>query len=115
MFRRQFEDFIAFLFWNETEGQLRHGMTRNDGFCSFPLITAADSVDLGRWTCPNTLHRIVTCFAEKLGRAGFLANQFVAIDWKLAPSFALPIFERLDAIVESRDGHTTFAIVKRGK
>src|SRR6266705_608170 len=103
MFRRQFEDFIAFLFRNETEGQLRHGMTRNDGFCSFPLIAAADSVDLGRWTRPDTLHRIVTGFAEKFRRACFLKDQLVPIDWKLTPRFAFPILERLHAIVKAGD------------
>src|SRR5438309_11846799 len=87
-------------------------MAGNDSFCPLPLITAADSIDLGRWTCPNTLHRIVTGFAEKFRRARFLENQLVAIDWKFAPRFTLPIFEWLDAIVESRDSHATLAIVK---
>src|SRR5207253_11492662 len=92
-----------------------HGMTGNDSLCPLPLIAAADSVDLSGRTCPNTLHRIVTCFAEKLGHACFLTNQLVAINWKFAPCFALPIFERLDAIVEPRDRHTAFAIVKGGQ
>src|SRR5436189_74816 len=59
--------------------------------------------------------RTLPCFAEKFGSASFLENQFVAIDWKLPPSFALPIFERLDAIIESCDCHTTLAIVKCGE
>src|SRR5215469_2157777 len=109
---RELQDFVALLFRDETECQFRHGLTSNDGLCPFPLITAADSIDLSRRPCPETLHRIVTCFAEKFGRACFLQDQFVAIDWKLPPSFTLPIFERLDPIVESRDSHTTFAVVK---
>src|SRR5207248_8644297 len=90
-------------------------MTRNDSLCPFPLITAADSVDLGRWTCPDTLHRIVTGFAEKFRRACFLKDQLVPIDWKLTPRFAFPILERLHAIVKAGDGHATFAIVKCGE
>src|SRR2546426_5990089 len=90
-------------------------MTGNDSLCPFSLITAADSVDLGGRTCPNTLHRVVASFAEKFGRACFLANQLVAIDWKFAPRFALPVFERVHTIIESRDGHTTLAVVKCGE
>src|SRR5262249_6229698 len=67
------------------------------------------------WTCPNSLHRIVTGFAEKFGRASFFENQLVAIDWKFAPRFALPIFERLHPIVKAGDGHATFSIVKCGE
>src|ERR1044071_4474656 len=115
MFLRQFQNFIAFLFGNETKCQFRHCMTGNHRLGALSLIAAADSVDLGGWTRPNTLHRIVTCFAEKFRRARFLANQFVAIDWKFAPSFTLPIFKWLDAIVEFRDRHATLAIVERGE
>src|SRR5947207_11541682 len=112
MFLRQFQNFIAFLFGNETKCQFRHRVTGNHRLGPLPLIAAADSVDLGGRPCPNTLHRIVTGFAEKFRRARFLENQLVAIDWKFAPRFTLPIFEWLDAIVESRDSHATLAIVK---
>src|SRR5438093_5464044 len=111
----QFQNFIALLFRNETECQFRHRMAGNNSLCPLPLIAAADSIDLSGWTCPNTLDRVVASFAEKFGRAGLLANQFVTIDWKFAPRFTLPIFEWLDAIVESRDGHTTLAVVKCGE
>src|SRR5438552_746650 len=109
---RELQNFVAFLFGNQPKCQFRHRMTGNHRFGPLPLIAAADSIDLCRWTGPNTLHRIVTGLAEKFRHAGLLANQFVTIDWKFPPRFALPIFERLYAIVESRDGHTTFAIVK---
>src|SRR5262249_55868580 len=90
-------------------------MTGNDSLCPLPLITAADSVDLGGRTRPNTLHRIVARFAEKFGHACLVTNQFVAINRKFAPSFALPILERLYSIVETRDCHAPFAIVERGE
>src|SRR5437899_7449019 len=106
---------MAFGCVKETKCQLRDRMGGNKCLRRLRLIAAADSIDLSGRTCPNTLHRVVASFAEKFGRACFLANQFVTIDWKFAPSFALPIFERLDAIIESRDGHTAFAIVKRGE
>src|SRR5437588_8126151 len=112
MFLLQFHNFIALLFGNETKCQVRHRVTGNHRLGPLPLIAAADSVDLGGRPCPNTLHRIVTGFAEKFRRARFLENQLVAIDWKFAPRFTLPIFEWLDAIVESRDSHATLAIVK---
>src|SRR5436190_14675728 len=111
----ELENLVAFLLRNETKRQFCHRMTGDHRLSPLPLITAADSVDLGSRPRPDPLHRIVPRFAEKLRHACFLENQFVAIDRKLPPCFALPIFQRLHAIVKSRDGHTTLAIVKRGQ
>ena len=52
----QFENFIAFLLGNEAERQFRHRMTGDYGLCPFPLVTAADSINLGSWTRPDALH-----------------------------------------------------------
>src|SRR5207249_4352250 len=93
---RQVQDLVAFLFGNETKCQFRHRMTGNDSLCPLPLIPAADSVDLSSWTCPNTIHRIVTCFSKKFGLASFLTTQFAANDSTFARPFDLLIFERLD-------------------
>src|SRR6266480_2231441 len=87
----QFQNFIAFLLRNETEGQFRHRVTGNHSLCAFALVTAADSIDLRGGTRPDALERIVTGFAEQFRHARFLQNQFVAIDRELAPCFALPI------------------------
>src|SRR5947207_12428991 len=83
-------------------------MTGDDCLCPSPLISSADSIDFGCWSSPDALERIVTGFAEKFGDSCFLQDQFVAIDWKFAPRFALPILQRLNPIIESRDGHATF-------
>ena len=80
-----------------------------------PLISSADSIDLGCWSSPDALERIVTGFAEQFRHACFLQDQFVAIDWKLAPCFALPSLQRLNAIIKPIDCHTAFAIMKRGE
>src|SRR6266480_3893882 len=111
----QFQNFIAFLLRNETEGQLRYRVTGNHSLCAFPLVTAADSIDLRGGTRPDALDGIVTGFAEQFRHARFLQNQFVPIDRELAPCFALPILQRFNAIIESRDCHTAFAIMERGK
>src|SRR5438445_230526 len=63
----------------------------------------------------NARDGIVTGFAEQFRHARFLQNQFVPIDRELAPCFALPILQRFNAIIESRDCHTAFAIMERGK
>src|SRR4029077_20726208 len=111
----QLEYFIAFLIRNQTERKFRHRMTGDDCLCPLPLISSADSIDLGCWSGPDALERIVTGFAEEFGHACFLEDQFVAIDWKFAPCFALPILQRFNAIVEARDCHAAFAIMKRGE
>src|SRR5437764_14506330 len=90
-------------------------MTGDDCLCPLPLISSADSIDFGCWSSPDALERIVTGFAEKFGDSCFLQVQFVAIDWMFAPRFALPILQRLNRIIESRDCHPTFAIVKCGE
>src|SRR3984893_17243644 len=111
----QLENFIAFLFRNQTERQFRHRMTGDDGLCPLSLISSADSVDLGCWSSPDALQRIVTGFAEKFGDACFLEDQFVALDWKFAPRFALPILQRFNTIIEARDCQPAFAIMKCGE
>src|SRR6266576_1314666 len=90
-------------------------MTRDDCLRSLPLISSTDSVDLGSGTRPDTLQRIVAGFAEELRHACFLEDQFVAIDWKFAPRFALPFFQRLHAVIESGDCHAAVTIVKCGE
>src|SRR5204863_90181 len=84
-------------------------MTGDHSLCPLPLITSADSVDLGCRSRPDAFERIVTGFAEKLGHACFFANQFVAIEWKFAPRLTLPIFQRLYAIIEPCDRNTSVA------
>src|SRR5213596_146684 len=111
----QLENFVPFLFRNETESQFRHRMTGDDCLCPLPLISSADSIDLGCWSSPDALERIVTTLAKKFGDACFLEDQFVAIDWKFAPRFALPFFQRLHPVIESRDCHAAFTIVKCGE
>src|SRR6267378_3053091 len=111
----QLENFIAFLFGNQTERQFRHCMTGDDCLCPLPLISSADSIDLGCWSGPDALERIVTGFAEKFGHACFIEDQFVAIDWKFAPRFALPILQGFNTIVEPSDCDAAFAIMKRGE
>src|SRR5947199_9655702 len=111
----QLENFVAFLFRNQTESQFRHRMTGDDCLCPLPLISSADSIDFGCWSSPDALERIVTGFAEKFGDSCLLQGQFVAIDWKFAPRSALPILQRLNPIIESRDCHATFPIVKCGE
>ena len=90
-------------------------MTGDHGLCPFALITAADSIDLGRRSRPDALNRIVAGFAEKFGHARFFQNELVSIHRKFAPCFALPILQRLHAIIESCDCHTTLAIMKCGQ
>src|SRR4029077_19377077 len=90
-------------------------MTRNDCLRPLPLISSADSIDLGSRTRPDTLQRIVASLAEEFRHSCFIANQFVAIDWKFTPCFALPILKRLNAIIEPCDGHTAFTIMERGQ
>src|SRR5436189_5403839 len=87
----QFQNFIAFLPRNETEGQLRYRVTGNHSLCAFSLVTAAESIDLRGGTRPDSLHGIVTGFAEEFRHSGFFQYQFVAIDWKFALCLALPI------------------------
>src|SRR4029077_5636830 len=111
----QLEYFIAFLFRNQTERQFRHCMTGDDCLCPLPLISSSDSIDLGCWSSPDAFERIVTGFTEKFGDACFLEDQFVAIDWKFVPRFALPILQRFNPIIEACDGHAAFAIMKRGE
>src|SRR5437762_8060202 len=111
----QLENFVAFLFRNQTESQFRHRVTGDDCLGPLPRISSADSIDLGRRSSPDALWRIVTGFTKKFGHACFLESQFVAIDWKLAPCFALPILQGFNPIVEARDCHATFAIMKRGE
>src|SRR4029453_12429944 len=111
----QLENFIAFLVRNQAKGQFRHRVTRDHGLCAFALIAATDSIDLSCWSSPDALERIVTGFAEKFGHACFLEDQFVAIDWKFAPRFALPILQGFNPIVEARDCHLAFAIMKCGE
>src|SRR2546430_4145937 len=111
----QLENFVPFLFRNETESQFRHRMTGDDCLCPLSLISSADSIDLGCWSSPDALERIVTALAKKFGDACFLEDQFVAIDWKFAPRFALPILQWFNAIIEARDGHAAFAIMEDRK
>src|SRR5206468_12275330 len=108
----QLENFVAFLFRNQTKSQFRHRMTGDDCLCPLPLISSADSIDLGCWSGPDAFERVVTGFAKEFGHACFLEKQFVAIDWKLAPCFEFPILQRRNAVIESGDCHATFAIVK---
>src|SRR6187551_133162 len=98
---RQFQNFLALLVGNETERQFCKRMAGDHGLCPLPLISAADSVDFGSRPRPNAFHRIVSSFPEKLRHTCFLANQFVTIDRKFPPCFALPVFEWFDAIVKS--------------
>jgi hypothetical protein len=86
----------------------------DDRFRPLALITTANPVDLRGWPGPKTLQRIVTGFAEKFGRTGFFENFLVAIDRKLAPRCAFPIFQRFNAIVETSDRDATFTVVQRG-
>src|SRR5258708_37936898 len=108
----QLENFIAFLFGNQTERQFRHCMTGDDCLCPLPLISSADSIDLGCWSGPDALERIVTGFSEEVGPACFLEAQFVAIDWKFSPRFRLPFFHRLNPITESGRRHAAFTIME---
>ena len=112
---RQFQNFVASLVWNETERQFRKRMTGDNGLCSLPLITSADSVDFGGRPRPDAFHRIIAGFPEQLRHTRFVANQFVAINRKFPPRFAFPVPKRLHAIVKSCNRYATFAIVKRGK
>src|SRR6266576_2647098 len=109
----QLSDLVAFLVWDETECQFCHGVAGDDRFRPLALITAANPVDLRGWPCPKTLQRIVTSFAEEFRRAGFFENFLVAIDRKLAPRCAFPIFQRFNAIVETSDRNATLAVVQR--
>src|SRR4029453_19519786 len=93
----------------------RHRMTGDDCFCPLPLISSTDSIDLRLWSNPDALQRIVAGFAEKFRHTCFLQNQFVAIDWKFAPRFPLPFFQRFNPIIESGDCHAAFTIMKRGE
>src|SRR5881397_1722382 len=68
----QFQNFVAFLLRNETEGQLRYRVTGNHSLCAFPLVTAADSIDLRGGTRPDALDGIVPGFAEQFRHARFL-------------------------------------------
>src|SRR6266567_6597113 len=90
-------------------------MTGDDCFCPLPLISSTDSINLGSRSSPDALERIVAGFAEKLGHACFLQDQFVAIDWKVSPRVPLPFFQRLNPIIESGDCHAAFTIVKCGE
>src|SRR5438105_2687853 len=90
-------------------------MASDHRLCPLPLVTAPDSIDLSSRPRPDALQGIVADFAEKSGHACFVENQFVAIDGKLSPRLALPIFQRLHPIVKACDGHTTLAIVKCGQ
>src|SRR5207237_3369223 len=103
----ELENLVAFLLRNETKGQFRHCMAGDHRLCPLPLVTAPDTIDLSSRARPDALQGIVAGFAEKFGHACFLENQFVAIDGKLSPRLALPIFQRLQPIVKACDGHTT--------
>src|SRR5207237_9726247 len=93
----QLENFVAFLFRNETESQFRHRMTGDDCLCPLSLISSADSIDLGCWSSPDALERIVTALAKKFGDACFLEAQFVAIDRRFVSRFALRTIHTLHA------------------
>src|SRR5437773_7309579 len=62
----ELENLVAFLLRNETKRQFCHRMTGDHRLSPLPLITAADSVDLGSRPRPDALQRIVPRFAEKL-------------------------------------------------
>ena len=53
MLLRQFQNFIAVLFGNETERQFRKRVAGDDGLCPLPLIAAADSIDLRSRSRPD--------------------------------------------------------------
>src|SRR5438477_10317552 len=109
----QLENFVAFLFRNETESQFRHRMTGDDCLCPLSLISSADSIDLGCWSSPDALERIVTTLAKKFRDACFLEDQFVAIDWKFSPCFSLPILLMFNAILDARDCYVASVSGKR--
>src|SRR5437762_9470970 len=100
MFLGETEDVVAVLVRHQTERELRHRVTRNDGLGSHPLVTAADTVELGGRTSPNSFERRVGLFAKERRSAGLVEDRFVAIDRQFAPSFALPVFEGLHLVVE---------------
>src|SRR5947208_16163790 len=75
----QLENFVAFLFRNETESQFRHRMTGDDCLCPLSLISSADSIDLGCWSSTDALERILTAISKKFGDAFFLYDQFIDI------------------------------------
>src|SRR5260370_35245229 len=107
----QLENFIAFLFGNQTERQFRHCMTGDDCFRPLPLISSTDSIDLGCWSGPDALERIVTVFAEEFGHACFLEVKFFAIDWKFSPHFPLLFSQRLEPNIVSGDVTAAFELV----
>src|SRR4029453_14973896 len=53
---RQFQNFLASLFGNETECQFRKRVAGDHRLFPLPLISAADSVDLGRRPRPDAFH-----------------------------------------------------------
>ena len=103
MFFHQLQNRGAVLVGHQSKSQLRHRMTGDDRFGPLPLVTAADAVDLGGWSRPESLQCAEPFFPEERGRTGLIKNLLVRLDRKLAPRFALPILERLDLIVKSFD------------
>src|SRR5207247_3275761 len=83
----ELENLVAFLLRNEAERQFCHRMTGDHRLCTLPLVTAADSVDLGSRSRPNPLNWISARFAETFRRACVLENPFVAMNRKTPPPF----------------------------
>ena len=79
------------------------------------MITTTNAVDLRGRPRPNPLQSAKTSFAEKCRRTSFLENLPIAIDRKLAPRFALPIFQRRNPIIKAGDRDPSFAIVQSGE
>ena len=100
---RQFQDFRAILIRDEPKSQLRHCFASDHGLRPLPLITAADSIYFRSRAAPDSFRRAVAFFAEELGHPCFLADFLVDIDRQFPPRLALPIFKRLDSIVETFD------------
>src|SRR5437868_13099983 len=67
----QLENFVAFLFRNETESQFCHRMTGDDCLCLLSLISSAASIDLGCWYSADALERIVAGLAKMFRDACF--------------------------------------------
>ena len=53
---RQFQNFLALLIGNETKRQFGKRVAGDHRLCPLPLISAADSIDLGSRPRPDAFH-----------------------------------------------------------
>ena len=99
MLLNEAQDLLGILVRDKTECQLRHREAWKHRFGSFVLITATDAVEIDCRPRPQTLERAESYFAENRVGAALVQDRFVCVDRQFLPSFAFPIGDRLDIIV----------------